>query len=139
MKRTIAIALFTLSTLGASIGSPAQERALKANIPFVFAVGDQVLPADTYTITSPSSGVVLIRSTDLRFKAMTIAAHGNTESGGGSKLVFNRYGDQYFLHRILCPTSAAMNVDIPTSKREKRARSDEPSHNRGEVALLGLK
>lgn len=137
MKRTIAIALFILSTLGAGVDALAQEHGLKANIPFVFAVGDQVLPAGTYTITSPSHGIVFIRSTDLQFKAMTTAAHENRESGGRSKLVFNKYGDQYFLHQILCPTSVAMNVDIPTSNREKRVRSDEPSLERGEVALLG--
>lgn len=139
MKPTIAVALFTLLTLGATVDTLAQEHELKASIPFGFVVGNQVLPAGTYTITSPSSGMVFIQSADLRFTAMTTTNHENRESDDRSKLVFNRYGDKYFLHQILCPTSVAMNVDIPISKREKRARSDEPSSNRGEVAQLDLK
>jgi hypothetical protein len=136
MKRITAIVLFTLSTLGASTAILAQEQALKVTVPFAFAMGDKLLPADTYTVR-PMSGFVLIQGVDKRISATTIASHTNNESSGGSKLVFNKYGDQYFLHRILCPTTAAMNVDIPTSKREKRVRSNEASPNRGELAVLG--
>jgi hypothetical protein len=138
MKRITAIVLFTLSTLGASTAILAQEQVLKVTVPFAFAAGDKVLPADTYTVR-PMSGFVLIQSVDKHFSAITLGSHANNDPTGGSKLIFNRYGDEYFLRRILCPTTAAMNVDIPTSKREKRVRSNEASPNRGELALLGFK
>jgi hypothetical protein len=38
------------------------------------------------------------------------------------RLVFTKYGDQYFLHEILCPL-CGMNVAFPGSKHEKLART----------------
>ena len=38
------------------------------------------------------------------------------------KLVFTKYGDQYFLHEILC-SACGMNVALPSSKHEKLARA----------------
>jgi hypothetical protein len=138
MKRLTAIMLFTLSTLGASTAVLAQEQVLKVTVPFAFAAGDKVLPADTYTVR-PMSGFVLIESVDKHFSAITLGSHANNDPTGGSKLIFNRYGDEYFLRRVLCSTSGAMNVNIATSKREQRVRSNEPSPNREELALWGSK
>jgi hypothetical protein len=139
MKRIIAIALFTISTFCASTGILAQEQGLEVKIPFEFALGDKLLPADTYTVTSPMHGFVLIQSIDKHFAAMAIASHMNNETTGDSKLVFAKYSDQYFLHQILCPTSVAMNVGLPTSKTEKRVRTERPRGERGELALAALK
>lgn len=138
MKRITAIAICAISALGLSVGVQAQERALKVNIPFAFAVGDNVLPPSTYNITSPTSGVVLIRSVDSRSAAFSITTHGEQEKSGKSKLVFTRYGDRYFLHHIKTPMSRAMNVDVPTSKLEKRVRSERLDH-RGDLAFLEIK
>ena len=46
----------------------------------------------------------------------------------GSELVFQRYGDQYFLHEVLCPATASTNVDIPASRLEKRERTEAKLH-----------
>jgi hypothetical protein len=40
----------------------------------------------------------------------------------GAKLVFHRYGDQYFLSKISSP---AFSVGVPVSKMEKRVRYQE--------------
>src|ERR1035438_7816782 len=45
-----------------------------------------------------------IQSADKHLFVKTAASHSGHESDGGSELVFNRYGDQYFLRRILCPS-----------------------------------
>jgi hypothetical protein len=39
-------------------------------------------------------------------------------------LVFRKYGQKYFLRDVLC-TEADMNVEVPTSRLEKRARVQE--------------
>jgi hypothetical protein len=139
MKRTPAVALFVLSCLGVAARVVAQEPAVGAKVPFEFTVGGKLLPADTYTITSSSPGVVMIQSADKHFTAVTTASHGNQQSADGSKLVFAKYGDQYFLHRILCPATASMNVDIPKSKVEKRVQRQEAMVNGGEPVLVAAR
>ncbi len=125
MKRNTAIALFALSSLGAAARVLAQTRAVQAAVPFEFTVGGRLLPADTYTLTSSSPGIVMIESADKHISVTTTASHGNQQSPGGSRLVFAKYGDKYFLRQVLCPAATAMNVDIPKSKLEKNIQRQE--------------
>jgi hypothetical protein len=75
----------------------------KAEIPFDFAVGNKWLPAGEYQVEPEpdSHGVILIQSQDARSSAlaMTIKVHAGKTSDV-TKLVFNRYGEQYFLSKI---------------------------------------
>jgi hypothetical protein len=137
MKRAPAVALFALSCLGVAARVIAQEPAVEARVPFEFTVGGKMLPADTYTITSPDPGVILIRSADRHFSAITVAIHGNQQSAKGSELVFDKYGNQYFLHEVLCPATAGLNVEIPKSKLEKRVQVQEAKYGgEPEVVLI---
>jgi len=125
MKRNLAIALFALSTLGTAASVLAQTPAIQADVPFQFTVGGKQLPAATYTITSTSPGVVQIQSADKRFSAETVAYTGNQQSTDGSKLAFEKYGNQYFLHDVLCPANSTLNVHLPKSGRERRAETEQ--------------
>jgi hypothetical protein len=136
MKRNFAIALIALSTLAAGGKAVAQQPAVRATVPFEFTVGGRLLPADTYTITS-SSGVLVIRSIDGRFTSMTTSSHDNRSVTGG-KLVFNKYGDQYFLHEVLCP-AVNMHASIPTSKLEKRVQIQEARLGGAEPVLVAAR
>jgi hypothetical protein len=137
MKRTPAVALFALSCLGVAARVIAQEPAVEAKVPFEFTVGGRLLPADTYTITSPDPGVITIQNADHDFRAITVVSHGNQQSAGGSKLVFDKYRDQYFLHEIQCPSTAALNVDIPKSKLERQVQLQEAKYGgEPEVVLI---
>jgi len=137
MKRKTAIALFALSTLGAAARVVAQEPAVQATVPFEFTVGGKLLPADTYSITSSESGIILIRNADNHFWAVTTASHSNQESAVGSALVFDKYGDRYFLHEVMCPKIAALNVDVPKSKLEKTVQVQEAKYGgEPEVVLV---
>src|SRR5664279_4360068 len=136
MKRIAAIALFTVAALGTATGALAQQPALRVTVPFDFTVGNKLLPAGQYSIHSSMPGIMVVQSTDNRYNTAIVTTHGNGESSDGSKVVFDVYGNQYFLHRILCPTFQSMNVDLPTSKLEKRVRSREAMLARGEQTLL---
>jgi hypothetical protein len=138
MKRIIAAALLAVSTFSAS-SIFAQTRALKADVPFGFSVGGAQLPADTYLITSVSSGIVMIRNAKGGPSAMVTTLPGESRPTGSNKLVFARYGEQYFLHRIVCSAGVGVNVDIPTSKQEKKIRSERSTLDRGDLAVLELK
>ncbi len=103
-KKALAIAsVVVLSMAVATVSARAQASfPLGANIPFDFVVGKQTLPAGEYRIEQLSSdGVLLVRSTDghTSIIVMTMAALAN-DWQSESKLVFNRYGGQYFLSQI---------------------------------------
>ena len=142
MKRTIAIAFFAVTSLLTAGSVSAQNSEVQANIPFNFAVGNTVLPAGTYTVSSISlqtPQTLLIRNSDhLKLAAMVMTSAGDARYAGDNYLVFHKYGDEYFLNEVLCP-AAAMVEDLPTSKRESRARTREASLDQPERILLALK
>jgi hypothetical protein len=139
MKRISAIGLLTIASLATCTGAIAQQ--LKANIPFGFTVGNTWMPAGEYTISSPLRQVVQVRSVDLAKIATIVSSQGYNESRSGSKLVFDKYGDQYFLRRVLSPNFASLNLDVPQGKAEKQARSrslEAKLHN-GEETMVAAK
>lgn len=79
---------------------------LKADIPFDFVVGDKQLHSGEYHVKQTLPGVTLIQGKVKGSSAMvlTTATHARQISDAG-KLVFNRYGDQYFLSKIWAPSS----------------------------------
>jgi hypothetical protein len=123
MKRTTAITLLAIANLALAGTSFAQSNGVRATVPFDFTVGSKLLPSGTYTI-APLSGnatVILIRSHDKPIAALSLVHQDGNTSPNGGKLLFHKYGGQYFLSEILCDR-ADMNVELPTSKREKRAQ-----------------
>ena len=84
----------------------AQSIMLKANIPFNFVVGDQQLPSGEYQVKQLQSGVVQVQGRATRSSAtvLTMSTQAAQIPNVG-KLVFNRYGDQYFLSKIWAPSS----------------------------------
>jgi hypothetical protein len=122
MKRIHAIALLAVTLLAANLSVQAQERVV-ANVPFSFTVGEKLLPAGEYIFSSPEPGIVQIRSVDHRLFAEVTSSHSSHEAGAHIQLVFNRYGSEYFLHRILNPSTGRLNLDIGSSTSERRARA----------------
>ena len=139
MKRNFAAALFALSTLATSAGVLAQGPAVVANVPFAFTVADKTLPAGEYTLTSTSAGTVQLRGIDPSTRVSTAAVRGSHPSGDQSKLVFYKYGGQYFLHQVLSPNIFDPNVSIPASSTEKRVRTQEAKLAKPEEVLLAAR
>ncbi len=119
MKRITVSILLVLASIFATGAALAADRAVQAKVPFDFTVGDRLLPAGTYTIASLNSGVIVIQSRDSQISLMAITSPDSNESAHGGKLVFDKYGDQYFLSEVLCPT-AAISAALPKSKLEKK-------------------
>jgi hypothetical protein len=140
MKRTIATAFFAFASLLTTGNVLAQENAVQVTIPFNFAVGNTVLPSGTYIVSSETPKMVLVRNKDhWKLASLALVDQGNARYADESKLVFNKYGNEYFLNQILCP-SAAIVAELPTSKREERARvREEASLEQPEQVLLALK
>ena len=80
------------------------ERSKFTNIPFNFIVGQKTLPAGEYTVEpnrKDSHNVWLVQSREgnatALFATMPVRANQTQEE---TKLVFHRYGDQYFFSQI---------------------------------------
>ena len=121
MKRITAIAFLSIVSFFTAGSALAQYRTVQATVPFDFTVGNKLLPSGTYTITPVSSGIIEIQNFDKHVTVLSAFSQDSHESQSG-KLVFDKYGDHYFLTEILC-RSAEMNVSLPPSKREEMART----------------
>ena len=136
MKRIIAIvflALASLSTVRSAIG---QVHTVRATIPFDFRADGTLLPAGTYTITSQDLIAVLINNGKQNATILS-KDPANDDRSEYDKLIFNRYGDQYFLSKILC-SYAHMNLEFPVSKIEKDARLRETNLQGKAQTLVAL-
>jgi hypothetical protein len=99
----IRTALLGLGLFFAVSGVRAQENGVKADVPFDFVVGNQVLPAGEYLVTAQGAAgqAILIRSTDNKSAAMTIAfSCASASPSKDTRLVFHAVGGRYFLSQI---------------------------------------
>ena len=97
---TITLLLTAAATLFAQ--TTTSQRLMTVNIPFAFAVEDHALPAGEYlvlTVTPERS--IRIASVDGKHSAIvnTLPNYANAPSEN-SRLVFHRYGDEYFLTQV---------------------------------------
>jgi hypothetical protein len=123
VMRTIltTMALFAVTSLVAVTNVSAQEHSVQANIPFDFTVNGALLPPGTYWFKSTSSNQVFVENKDRGASALANAFSNDKTSNDVAKIVFDRVGDQYFLHEIVA-TSASQSVTLPVSKLEKQVK-----------------
>jgi hypothetical protein len=128
MKKQILNVIVTLCFISAlSIaGFAGLERSLKATIPFDFMVGGKKLAAGKYIIESESTrGALVIRSWETKKGVAAITQESQTGVNGKARLVFHRYGNQYFLARVL---GEATGNELMTSKAEREAAKAARDH-----------
>ena len=140
MNRISAICILAIALVAACTGAMAQQQGLRANIPFDFTVGDTSMPAGEYSISSPSYDVLELKSDS--HIVLIASSRSYNESNSGGRLVFGKYGDQYFLHEVLCPSLDSLNLRVSTSKTEKRAREsvmEASAHGSGEQTMVAAR
>ena len=97
----------------------AQSIMLKADIPFNFVVGDQQLPSGEYHVKQLQPGVIQVQDQVTRSSAIVMTTGVQTgKTSDVGKLVFNRYGANYFLSRIWAPSSI-MGRQLTKSRLER--------------------
>jgi hypothetical protein len=135
MKRITAIALFAAAAGLAAGNLFAQAHAVKATMPFGFTVGDKLLAPGTYTVTPVSDDVIAIQNNDSHFLLLNQTSPDSRQLPNGAALVFDKYQNQYFLREVL-GGPFALNVDLPSTKSERRARTMETmAHNQSQVSI----
>ncbi len=94
-----AVVLLT-ATLNAQM--PIRQPLFRIDIPFAFMVGSAHLPAGYYNVYHPGDPyVIVLERDDGRARAMAYVHPADSNPNESStKLVFNKYGDQYFLSQV---------------------------------------
>lgn len=119
--RTFAMAGLVLILTAVTVCAQS-ERSGVLNIPFDFIVQGKTLPAGEYTIEPNRRDydkVWLVRSKDGRASVLfTTTRVQSRETQEGAKLIFNRYGDQYFLSQIWT-AGANSGRELLTNRRER--------------------
>ena len=135
MKRITAIALLAIANFGMAGTSFAQSKGVRSDVPFDFTVGNQLLPAGTYTIKTESEGLIAIKNHNKPIAVFTLVDRDGAKPPNGGKLMFHKYGNQYFLSEILCSWTD-MNVSVRPSKAEKRVQLQQAMvHPNSEVFI----
>lgn len=119
LRVVLGCALMAIATVSTTIAY-AQSHVVQAKIPFAFHYGSQRMAAGIYQLEIQSSGHVIL----LRGRSASGFVLANPETAtratGTGKLVFNRYGDQYFLHEIW-PNGSAIGERCVKTRQEKEA------------------
>ncbi|PYX85616.1 MAG: hypothetical protein DMG70_02940 [Acidobacteria bacterium] len=131
---TLAVVGALLLTVGSAYAGIGSDHMLVANVPFDFTVGATTLPAGQYIVQyiGTSNKTLLIRGSLPNASVIVLATDTEaTKAAAQSLLVFHRYGQQYFLSRIVVEGSTRGH-QLGRSKREvEMARNDT-----GEVLVL---
>jgi hypothetical protein len=121
MKLFTAGVLLAITGLASAGRALAWNQAMQANVPFAFTAGNKHLPAGTYLVSPESPELMRLQSGD-RSIGIYISTTPNFGDGSStSKLIFHKYGDQYFLNKVVSSTSS-FNVEVPFSNSEKQAK-----------------
>lgn len=99
---TMLMLLVSVTLAAAVVSANAQSTAIKANIPFEFVVGDKTLPAGDYSVTTANTAhdALRIQSADGKNSALRLSGPTEQKNKGRSRMVFHRYGQNYFLAEV---------------------------------------
>ena len=123
-------AFLGLGLLLAVSAAQAQETRVKANIPFDFVVGNQILPAGEYLVASEGSTnqTIVIRSDDSKTAILSLTnSCSSSKPSDMSKLVFHRLANRYFLSQVWVEGNSS-GWQLPHSKAEiEMAKNNDKS------------
>ena len=139
MKKRIFVvtSLLFLSLMIVAQVAHAQE-PMVVNIPFEFVAGNVTLPAGEYLVEKLEKNSVVVfthrNQPDISAIVMTIASQANA-SPSDSKLVFNRYGNLYFLSQFWSAGSSRGQLLLKSAREEEISRIAK-IETRGQVTLV---
>jgi hypothetical protein len=129
--------MMALTAMATTRVAQAQE-AIVVNVPFDFVAGNQNLPAGEYSVkvSQTDARIVLIERKDATAAMFigTNAVVANTIQSE-SKLVFNRYGDRYFLSQVWNEGNSRGRQLMKTA-REKEIAQTAKIETEGQVTLV---
>ena len=139
MKRILCFAVATIALCLATPTIHAQSDALKlrVHVPFSFTVDNTTFDAGDYVVTEPANGVIRVQNLVDRTSTFqhVQSAHSRGESDGHVKLVFHRYGSQYFL-AVVSNGSLESTFDFQVTDHEQQVATANPKPELKIVSVL---
>lgn len=121
-----AASVFVLALAAVWALAPAAEaqftHAVRVKVPFAFNAGETSLPAGTYTIRALAPSRLVLRRDTGEAKIVSTTSLSVRRGNGSTRLVFNRYGDTYFLSRVM-PVGSDLGYRVPAGETEARLAS----------------
>jgi len=130
MRKSLCVGALALSFLVSSLAAlPAAAKSvdgMRARIPFDFHVGGRLVRAGAYTVKSLTADEQVIRLQSGREVATTTTNSANERGNGEgrARLVFHRYGDQYFLSEVWTGVDQ-YGLSLPASRAERQIKSGD--------------
>ena len=137
MKRNTygALTMLALAFLISIPMAQAQTR-LQADVPFAFSLGQSAMSAGEYEINSAGQDLLLIRNSGANEAQLLVKSqYVQGRDAGRPRLVFHKYGDQYFLSQIWDGNSN-IGVELPVSHREKEIKMAGAAFPRGAQTVI---
>ena len=105
-----------------------KEPLARVDIAFAFSAGGVHLPAGQYHIFHTGDPYfVLIEKDDGRARTLVYVQPSATNSSESTKLVFNKYGDQYFLSQVWTEPDQEMHQCFKSPReKELMAQAQKP-------------
>jgi hypothetical protein len=129
--------LMALTVMASTQVARAQD-PMVVKIPFEFAAGNTTLPAGEYSVKISETNQALLLVNRMNSEASVILTTNPAEAREiqtDSKLVFNRYGDRYFLSQVWS-AGFSHGRQLRKSAREKESAQSAKFENQGEVTLV---
>ena len=129
MKRQflLLVAMAVLATAFTTNASGQTGRTIRVDVKFDFQIGERTFPAGKYRIESISSqpnNILQISSmADASRKQFIVANHSATAKTQAAKLVFEKFGENYFLRNIVLE-SEQWGYSIRPSRRQRESGKD---------------
>jgi hypothetical protein len=145
MKREIlkSFTMLMLTIALTAVAAQAQStNQMKANIPFRFIIGNQTLPAGEYSIRylDQDSGKTALLFRSMDGKTSRIVSMNTTQQGEGeakASLVFNQYGDSYFLSEVWTGVDQ-YGLSLPKSRTERQLKDGDLSQTEAKRVTVAL-
>ena len=132
MKNQIlkSFAIFGLFFMLAMTSVSAQTAGrVEVTVPFDFAIGKVLFKAGTYSIKNATDNTLAIRNLEKKTTKIVAAplTIGSRDFKAGERLVFNQYGNQYFLSQVWL--SSETGRQLCSGAETKAAREYKLAHN----------
>lgn len=126
LKKVSLLSAILLVTVVASAQGQTLASRVTAHIPFDFSIGDKKLPSGKYSVgrvrQNSDDVVISVQDQGGRSKAIrTSIPVVRRDITSKARLVFHRYGDQYFLYQVW-PAGGATGRQFVRSRSEREVR-----------------
>jgi hypothetical protein len=125
MKSVRTLISICLCLSGAILFAQTENQLLmKVNIPFAFATGDHSLPAGQYFVytVAPERSIRITSVDGKRAAIVNTLPNPAGAPSENSRLVFHKYGDEYFLTQVWTANENVVRTPLTAKKEMELAR-----------------